>query len=627
MKKILVVDDDRIISSFMHDLLTKQGHEVISASDGLSALDVLESYTPDIIFVDLVMPNIGGDKLCKVIRAMDRLREVRLVILSAVAAEQDADIEKLDVDACIAKGPLPKMAGHILSVIEQLEISRSSRLSQEVIGTQGMASRRIAEELLSVKRHFEMILERMSEGILEITHEGRIVYANPAALSLVGISEEKLLGSRLQELFDGNDRKRVEELLEGNGNEQNKTISDEPPLHLCGYLVVVRRLYLNGESETLIVIIEDVTERKRAELLLRSERDKFQGVLYAIGEGMYIVDSEYRIEYQNEICDRSAPGGIGKTCYQSYMNATTPCDFCLVGSVITSRETRHMEATKQDGRQYEMVFSPFVDADETVKVIVLQRDITEQKKMQMEAMRISHLASLGELSAGVAHEINNPINGIINYAQILRDQCDEESESAEIPKRIIKEGERIAQIVSKLLSFASDKREAHEPTDVKSVLSDALDLMRRQLDKEGIRLFLEMPEVLPLVRARPQEIQQVFLNLLSNARYALNRKYPDPDTGKRLQIRGGTAMVEGRENLCIHFRDQGSGIPEEIIGKICNPFFSTKPRGEGTGLGLSISHGIIKRHSGRLRFESTPGEYTEAIVELPLDALKHQGEA
>ena len=109
MKKILVVDNDQLILKFMNDILTKEGHQVITAEDCLSALDILKSYTPDVIFTDLVMPNIGGKKLCEIIRGTEELKDTFLIILSAVAAEEEADIAEMSADACIAKGPLNEM--------------------------------------------------------------------------------------------------------------------------------------------------------------------------------------------------------------------------------------------------------------------------------------------------------------------------------------------------------------------------------------------------------------------------------------------------------------------------------------------------------------------------------------
>lgn len=365
-------------------------------------------------------------------------------------------------------------------------------------------------------------------------------------------------------------------------------------------------------------LAKQIRERRRAEKMLRSERDKFRGILNAISDGMYITNQDFIIEYQNEIFKNLFGNSIGKRCCAAFGQSEETCNFCHAHESFQSGKISQVEAILSNGRNYDMIFSPFTDQDEEIKTIVLLRDVTEKKKLQAETMRVGHLASLGELAAGVAHEINNPINGIINYAEIMQDQCQENGEDADFPARIVKEGDRIARIVNNLLSFARGRSEEYSPVRVQDILADALGLAKQQIIKDGITLSVDIPPDLPAVRARSQEIQQVFLNILSNARYALNHRFPELHEGKILAIRGDTTTLGGREYVRTIFHDDGTGIPENIIDKISHPFFTTKPRGEGTGLGLSIIHGIIKNHQGKLFFDSVEGSYTIVTVDLPV---------
>lgn len=254
-----------------------------------------------------------------------------------------------------------------------------------------------------------------------------------------------------------------------------------------------------------------------------------------------------------------------------------------------------------------------------VRLVGIMQDITETKELYEEAVRVGHLASLGELAAGVAHEINNPINGIIGYAEILQDEFNDRGKDDDIPERIIKEGDRIAKIVGNLLAFARDPEEEHSPAHIQDILADALSLVENQLLKDGIKLNLNVSPDLPKIKVRNQEIQQVFLNIISNARYALNQRFPESHKDKILEIRGEILEIEGAKRIRMTFHDRGTGISDEITDKIRDPFYSTKPKNEGTGLGLSISHGIIEKHKGTLRFESVEGEYTKVMIEFPLD--------
>jgi signal transduction histidine kinase len=222
------------------------------------------------------------------------------------------------------------------------------------------------------------------------------------------------------------------------------------------------------------------------------------------------------------------------------------------------------------------------------------------------------------LAAGVAHEINNPINGIINYAQILADDSQVSEENREILHSITEEGERIANIVSNLLTFARARQERKRPVSLGDVLMATLLLAEAQLRKDHIELRVEVDLLLPEVLAHTQQIQQVILNLVSNARYALNERYPESHENKVLRVYSESAVEEGRSLVRLVFRDSGTGIPVDRLSKVMDPFYTTKPIGQGTGLGLSISHGILKDHGGALKIDSIEGSHTAVAIELPV---------
>ena len=294
------------------------------------------------------------------------------------------------------------------------------------------------------------------------------------------------------------------------------------------------------------------------------------------------------------------------------------CNPLLMGG--TAQDVTERKQIEEDLLRHRKELSLLIEEKTSeLKAVIelLQDEIMKRRSVEAEAVRAGHLAALGELAAGVAHEINNPINGIINYTQILANRSKRGSKEHDIADRIIKESNRIAGIVSNLLSFARDRKDEKIPTGIQDVLSDSLSLTETQIRKEGIRLKVDIPSNLPAVSAQPQQLEQVFLNIISNARYALNRKYPGRDENKILEIRGEKATLDNQRHIRIIFHDRGTGIKNEILDKIINPFFSTKSADKGTGLGLSISHGIISNHGGKLIIESIEGEFTKVIIELP----------
>jgi signal transduction histidine kinase len=380
----------------------------------------------------------------------------------------------------------------------------------------------------------------------------------------------------------------------------------------------------------------EVKEREDAEQrLIRSERkyrhltQEFHTLLDAIPDTLLLVSPDMRILWAN----RGAAEGLlcevadleGEFCYKLRHNRSEPCPECQAVKCFASGKTEHMQKTTPDGRIWDVRAHPIKDGEgRVISAIELAIDITEKITLEAETLRTGHLTSLGELSAGVAHEINNPINGIINYAQILANQSNDGSREKEIAGRIIKEGDRVVRIVKSLLSFARERKEEKVSLRIQEVISDCLILTETYLRKSGIHLATDFPATLPMVVANPQQIQQVFLNIINNAQYALNEKYTKGDEKKILRISGTVLSNNGQPFLRVTFLDQGTGVPDAHIDKILAPFFTTKPRGQGTGLGLSISHGIIKDHKGNLQIVSRPGEDTKVIIDLP---VRQEGEA
>ncbi|MEN8188655.1 MAG: ATP-binding protein [Thermodesulfobacteriota bacterium] len=269
--------------------------------------------------------------------------------------------------------------------------------------------------------------------------------------------------------------------------------------------------------------------------------------------------------------------------------------------------------------EYQLTITPIKESDDSINKIMLHaRELTGDERRKVDSMRTAQLAAIGELAAGVAHEVNNPINGIINFAQLLLDDSDKDSSQAALLEKIVAEGDRIATIIHNLLSFAREGGDCRDLIDPVEVISESLSLIQHQLKKDGIQLTTDFPENRTHIGGNFRQMQQVILNLLSNSRYALNQRFSGNDPEKKLSISCFLADKEGLQVYQIRVRDQGTGMPQSILEKLFTPFFSTKPSGEGTGLGLSISYGIIKDHGGDILVNSRLNQYTEMIITLPL---------
>jgi PAS domain S-box-containing protein len=228
------------------------------------------------------------------------------------------------------------------------------------------------------------------------------------------------------------------------------------------------------------------------------------------------------------------------------------------------------------------------------------------------------LESLDTLAGGVAHEINNPIMGIMNYAQLIIDRLPEGvPDIARFANEIVRETQRIADIVNNLLRFARQEKQQHSPAQIVDIVEQTLALVRAIMRRDNIVIETELPAVLPRIPCRSRQIQQVLMNLLTNARDALNTRYPQADPGKWIRVTAARCEREGRPWVRLSVADHGCGIPEADRPRIFDPFFTSKEPGHGTGLGLAISFGIVREHGGRIAVESRQGQGARFDVELP----------
>ncbi len=282
--------------------------------------------------------------------------------------------------------------------------------------------------------------------------------------------------------------------------------------------------------------------------------------------------------------------------------------------------TTHDEISLKDGRLVSRYSAPMLDADKQYFGRVWYfRDITESRLLESQRRNQQKLESVGTLASGVAHEINNPINGVINYAQLLLDESVEDSNAHNYAKEIIAETERVATIVRNLLAFSRHDKQDHSPACMSDIVEATLSLVRTIIRHDQITLQVDVPDSLPKLKCRSQQIQQVLMNLLTNARDALNERFPGHDEEKTLSVSACELHRDGRGWIRVTVEDRGAGIPPDIVDRILDPFFTTKGRDMGTGLGLAIAHGIVKEHHGELTFESVPGQGTKVCLELPVE--------
>jgi signal transduction histidine kinase len=336
-----------------------------------------------------------------------------------------------------------------------------------------------------------------------------------------------------------------------------------------------------------------------------------------IPSSVYIVDRSYTIiainSLRSERINKKPQELVGEKCYERLRGISSPCPECRVmdalngiPSVRTSREL----GPNDTFIHWEISTVPIRENDNAIdQVIVFEEDVTEKWILEANLIQSEKMASIGQLAANVAHEINNPLAAIIANAQLLmRDLSDADENIIDSLQLIETAGDRAAKIVSNLLESARrDKHYEFDPISLNETISDAISLLRYEINKRAVKVKLNLAKNMPDIFANKNQLKGVWINLINNALGAI-----ESNRGK-ISI---STRYENKEFRAV-FSDNGKGILPEHQEHIFEPFFTTKEAGKGTGLGLSVSLQAIKEHHGDMEFESTPGKGTKFIVTLP----------
>jgi len=487
------------------------------------------------------------------------------------------------------------------------------------------------------------VIDSAVDAIVVINERGIVSYINPACEKAFAYESGEVLGQNVSMLMPMPHRQDHDMYIQryvetgkrhiiGIGREVEGRRKDGTlfPLHLS-----VSEARIRGRR-IFTAILRDISETHRAleeqqRLLLElQERNKKISCLYGVYE--IIRGTKNEDSYFERVAAR-----IPESC-QSPEHTAARIVFdskSFVSSSFRSTEATNVEPIVVGGRKRGAI-EIFVDQEEGAGRALLSeadRDMVqsiartlgeseERREAVSQLIQASKLASIGELAAGVSHEINNPINGIINCADILMERLAPGSDDHQFATLVRSEADRIALIVRNLLAFS--RHEPHTPSlaPPRDIVDVVLSLVKKTLEKSLIHLIVEVPEDLPRIRCRSEQLHQVLMNIIINAIHALDERFPFGDPDKRLIIRGHVHKERRKEWVRISIEDHGTGVAPENMDRLFDPFFTTKGRDKGTGLGLSVSAGIIRAHGGNIHVMSEPEKYTRFCIDLPLDGPK-----
>ncbi|MCG6892498.1 MAG: response regulator [Desulfobacteraceae bacterium] len=624
-KKILVVDDTQLFLKLMERILLKQGHKVVTAADGFEALQVLSSFVPDVMFVDLVMPKISGDRLCQLVRKMPHLRHCRIVIVSAAVSELDYDYRKIGADLCISKVTQEGFAESVTAAVgDQQSDPPLSRPNPSTAQRRERTIHEITHALVTESAHQETILETIPEGVMELT-SGIVTYANSQAVSLFERPLGGVLGSSFPSLFPETDRQRVQMLTDA--AEKTPKDGTEEALVLGGREVMVHVAAVPGESDTHLAILQDVTEQQEVKRALRQAMEHTESIITSMAESLLVVTADSKVNFAN-------PAACEMLGYTEHELFNYPMDSILAGDDTFQdavyRPLQQSGVLRKPSLQYRtrsgervpvsflatLIHDECTEAEHRCSVLCIAHDMREIDRLQSQVSQAEKMATAGLLSAGVAHEIKNPLAIILQGLDALGtslQRAPNREVLLDMIRRIRNAAERADFIVRGLLDFARQSPSHFSRLSPEALLDEAVALVEHQFRIQGVRVERTYSRERTLVRADKNQLLQVVINLLVNAIEAISEN-GIITVGTRLEVDDRLGKY-----VQISVSDNGKGIPPEELDRIFEPFFTTKTDALNTGLGLSVSNGIIDKHGGSIEVRSEVGSGTDVIVFLPCE--------
>ncbi|WP_377889721.1 PAS domain S-box protein [Alkalihalobacillus sp. R86527] len=487
------------------------------------------------------------------------------------------------------------------------------------------SEREAAVALRESQEKYRLIAEHTSELISLVNVEkDSVIYASPSHETILGHSPHYYLGRSIElDIYPG-DKRSVGDLLKSDPLDPSPAVVEFRRKHANGtWLCLEDRATLiptgPGNERTLVVVTRDITEKKEAERELKQTLKQLEDMKYALDESalVSIADKRGKITAVNDkFCQTSGYTEkelIGEEHMILDSGYHPQSFFNEMRSKISNGEVWKGEINnkKKNGDVFwvDTTIVPFLDDEgEPYQYVYIRKDITNRKQTEEFLSTSDKLSVIGELAAGVAHEIRNPLTSLKGFTQILKSRLSNESDQ-EFIKIMMSELDRINMIVNEFMVLARPQAVTYEKANILDVIENVLTLIETQAILNNVQIFTRLIKTVPAITCSENQIKQVLINVLKNAIEAM------PDGGEIV-----VSVYMDSTDILIEVKDNGTGIPDHQLAHLGEPFYTTKKK--GNGLGLMISRRIIQNHQGEITFESEEGLGTIVSIKLPLDLHK-----
>jgi PAS domain S-box-containing protein len=482
----------------------------------------------------------------------------------------------------------------------------------------------IVQTLTREKRQELTISEDKYRGLFENANEGIILLRNHP-LQIVDVNREvekvtdyikgELIQKEVFDLFPPEETEKARDYFrevteKGEGGTDSLSLVKKDGVSMEVDLST-KKIDLGDES-FYQMIFRDLTEQRKLEKKIRQSKRNLEAIFDGIRDQLSLQAPDYRILRVNRAvvdhCRTTFRELINRKCYEMYFQRSQPCERCPVSITIeTKQPATSIMKGREDNTTLQVFSYPVLDEKGNVlSAIEYVKDITEEQRLQEQLIQSEKLAGIGILASGVAHEINNPLSGIIGMAEIALEEGDP-AKNESCLKDILNCAQRIGEIVQGLRSYSrAAKKGELGLVDLNEVLEESLKMVRLASKKTGVDVIKKFQST-EKIKANVGEVQQVFTNLIANAFQAMDG-------------RGGNLVLSTRslkDSVEVTVSDNGIGIPPKYLNQIFDPFFTTKNPGEGTGLGLNIVYRIVTKYEGTIDVESKEQIGTTFTVKFP----------
>lgn len=525
--KVLIVEDTENDRRLLSLNMKHHGWEVLEASNGYEAIEIVEKSIPDLIVSDILMPKMDGFELLWSIKQKEETKNIPFIFYSAVyTGEKDKKLAMaLGAEAFIEKPQEPEeLYRKIYDIVEECNLKKSSKLPD---------IESLVREKDFLKAYSHIVASKLDEKVRELIE----------------------LNKKYSQLYN-----------------EFKTLLDSMPDHIFLLDLNLKILWINKK-------IEEIFNRKTEEV-------------------------------------------IGMHCYKFFHGKDFPCSICPVQKAFISGDIETIEKRTKDGKIWDIRAVPIKDNEgKVINVIEIARDISEERKTQEQLIHAQRMEDIGILAGGIAHDFRNMLTPILGFAQLIKISVDKDSPVYGYAENIISAGEKASSLAQGLLAFSRKQVLDMKPIMIDDLILNFSKIISRMIG-EDIELKLNLNSKNQLVMGDAFQIQQILMNLVTNARDAMPKGGVLTISSEIILIDENFKKIHGfgevGKYILISVSDTGVGMDEATKVKIFEPFFTTKPAGKGTGLGLSIVYGIVKQHKGYINVYSELGIGTTFRIYFPL---------